>query len=593
MKDSDAEQLYSKLRECILNHRINDAKLLMKSLSREERATVTNTKHKGYGLLLSLAVIRTHDAFVNFLLEECDADIEQRTDVTGNDATPLWYAVSFVKLDIVKILLSHGADVNVVCNGTTPLIKACSHENIDLVRCLVENGADIHRTDDNGRTCLMMASMQGNSMEVALYLLEQGASINAVDKRGKTALHHAIKTGYMDTVRLLAEYGADSSLCTEDGDDALRYAALHRNEEIVEYLVGESKATVQRRADTYSLLGATFVDNNLCLNAVQGLPFWIKAVNIRMKELTADEDRDVPNPVYNNAVEARDTESLAAIAGNVDAMRMQALVVRERILGLAHPETIKGICRCAAYYRDLGADRRCSDMAIYTLKKNYDLAVRYGLFDTLVLCFWDIFKADSTNIQLANISEVLEMTVANIKKVVSHSAAAAVDRMMLLSFIRLVHLACRLMSTDNETSSVHELVKAAVQTKCHTKDRATLLHLAVDCVYLDRPSRVVVESLLVAGADVNTPLHVAVVKWNRYQSQRDAWLEVINLLLAYGAHVDFVNAKGRRASDMLPSSVNVFNHVSLQCLAARTIRTHHLPYHGILPTRLADFVDKH
>ena len=392
--------------------------------------------------------------------------------------------------------------------------------------------------------------------------------------------------------RLLVEHGADTSLRTQFGDDALRCAALHGKAEIVEYLVAESKATVQQRADIYSLLGATFVDK--IRSAERGLPFWIKAVNIRMKELTAYEDRiDVPNPVYDNALEARDTETLAAIAGNVDAIRMQALVLRERILGLAHPETIKGICRCAAYYRDLGADRRCSDMAIYTLKKNYDLAVRYGLFDTLVLCFWDIFKADSTNIQLANISEVLEMTVANIKKVVSHSAAAAVDRMMLLSFIRLVHLACRLMSTDNETSSVHELVKAAVQTKCHTKDRATLLHLAVDCVYPDPPGRVLMESLLVAGADVNTPLHVAVVKWNRYQSQRDAWLEVINLLLAYGAHVDFVNAKGRRASDMLPSSVNVFNHVSLQCLAARTIRTHHLPYHGILPTRLADFVDKH
>ena len=249
--------------------------------------------------------------------------------------------MSAVKLDIVKILLSHGADVNVVCNGTTPLVFACSHENIDLVRCLVKNGADIHHPDDNGRTCLM-ASV-GKSMELALYLLEQGASINAVDKCGKTALHYAIQEGYTDTVHFLVEHGTDTSLCTEFHDDALRYAALQGNEEIVEYLVGESKATVQRRTDIYSLLGATFVDNNLRLNADQRLPFWIKVVNIHMKELTADEDRNVPNPVYNNAVEARDTESLAAIAGNVDAMRRQALVVCEHILGPAHHETIGGL----------------------------------------------------------------------------------------------------------------------------------------------------------------------------------------------------------------------------------------------------------
>ena len=144
-------------------------------------------------------------------------------------------------------------------------------------------------------------------------------------------------------------------------------------------------------------------------------------------------------------------------------------------------------------------------------------------------------------------------------------------------------------------------MKAAVQTKCRTNDcsRATLLHLAVDDErYVDLPSLVVVESLLEAGADVNsmdangnTPLHVAVFNMKmRYESQRDGWLKMINLLLEHDAHVD--NAIRQRASDMLPSSVDAFNHVSLQCLAARTTRTH-LPYHGILPTLLADFVDKH
>jgi len=143
------------------------------------------------------------------------------------------------------------------------------------------------------------------------------------------------------------------------------------------------------------------------------------------------------------------------------------------------------------------------------------------------------------------------MMVAKIKKVASHSVAA-IDREMLRSFIPLVHLVCCLMS------SVLELVNSTVQTKCHTKDCSCviLLHLAVDPVvvdgewYLDSPSLVIVESLLMAGADVdsmdadrNTPLHVAVInRKRRYQSQRDAWLEVINLLLEHDAHVDFAPA---------------------------------------------------
>jgi len=114
-----------------------------------------------------------------------------------------------------------------------------------------------------------------------------------------------------------------------------------------------------------------------------------------------------------------------------------------------------------------------------------------------------------------------------IKKVASHSVAA-IDREMLRSFIPLVHLVL-----PHVTSSVLELVNSAVQTKCRTKDcsRVILLHLAIDPVvfhgewYLDPPSLVIVESLLMAGADVdsmdavgNTPLHVAVINSKRVTS---------------------------------------------------------------------------
>ena len=55
MNDSDAEQLYSELRKYIFYHRLNDAKLLMKRLSREERAAVANTKQR-----LQIATVTCH-----------------------------------------------------------------------------------------------------------------------------------------------------------------------------------------------------------------------------------------------------------------------------------------------------------------------------------------------------------------------------------------------------------------------------------------------------------------------------------------------------------------------------------------------------
>ena len=66
--------------------------------------------------------------------------------------------------------------------------------------------------------------------------------------------------------------------------------------------------------------------------------------------------------------------------------------------------------------------------------------------------------------------------------------------------------------------------------------------------------------------------------------------DLVNLLLQHGAHVDVVNLTARR---LLPPDVVVFNHTTLACLAACTVRQYELPYRGILPTTLADFVDRH
>jgi len=76
---------------------------------------------------------------------------------------------------------------------------------------------------------------------------------------------------------------------------------------------------------------------------------------------------------------------------------------------------------------------------------------------------------------------------------------------------------------------------------------------------------------------------------------RAVLLKVIDLLLEYRAHVDIANAKREIAADKMPPSVDVFSHVSLQCPSARAVRKHQLPqaYRRVLPTMLADFVDRH
>jgi len=50
------------------------------------------------------------------------------------------------KIDIIKGLLEHGADINKGdMYDDTPLIKACKYDEIDTVKYLIEQGADINK----------------------------------------------------------------------------------------------------------------------------------------------------------------------------------------------------------------------------------------------------------------------------------------------------------------------------------------------------------------------------------------------------------------------------------------------------------------
>ena len=618
----EVERLATELMKCVRNDQLVRAKLLVKNLSQEERMAISRQKNEDGCSPLFVAAHLGRLSFVNFLLDECYADVEQRgtyevaEDRSRHQVTPLWCAAVTDKLEVVRTLIRHGAEVNAISDTqSTPVRSACYMTNIDIVRFLIENGADIHRPNVNGGTCLIN-SVQ--SVELCRFLIEQGASVNAVDNSGNLALHYAIREGRFDAVRLLLKHRSNASICNDFGDDAIQTAALRGHASILEFLIQELMPAAQRRADAYSLIGANFIDEKHDVD--QAMTFWLKSANIRMEELAEEPTRDVSrcqNPAYNYAVEANDIDSLVNIAGNVDAIYMQALVIRERILGPDHKDTIFGLMYRGAVYADLHAYQRCIDLWKYAFwlrcsaPRSSLLAHEY-LFTLQALCklFWEIFQEDFVNIRFVDISQVLGMTIDEISETASISAAdvCPVEQTILLQLsIHLVHLLCRMMSTETEMSSVRHLAQTLVETKACTSDGRTLLHIAVDPasssvadeLYSELPSSVVVEFLLVAGAVVNevdsaknTPLHTAVI--NRPETSREGvWLEVINLLLQSGAHVDMANVKREIASTMLPRSVNVLNHVTLKCLAAQTIRRHRLAYRGTIPTTLADFVDIH
>ena len=129
--------------------------------------------------------------------------------------SPLFVSLKNGYLDVAKVLINSGANVNYVkpkCN-TSCLMVASQNNNLDIAKLLISRGADVNaRISINGTTSLMLASKFGH-LELVRTLLDNGAEIEAAvskfHEEGKTSLMFATVSCHLDIVRLLLERGSN------------------------------------------------------------------------------------------------------------------------------------------------------------------------------------------------------------------------------------------------------------------------------------------------------------------------------------------------------------------------------------------------
>ena len=221
-------------------------------------------------------------------VEFVDLLIQNGADINGkfaDDQTPFAIAIlgikGSVKPDMIKYLAEHGANLDEIFdlgdNVTTTALNICiTMGRIDLMRILLEHGANPNIQDNRGRVPLLLASLLGNiDAEDVTCLLDAGSDVNAHDEKGLTVLMWTILTrdnsakfmisaliqtgglrtengekfagfcyavsalkreNQLDIVRLLVERGADVKLRAKNGMNALSYAAMNFDNEIMSIL---------------------------------------------------------------------------------------------------------------------------------------------------------------------------------------------------------------------------------------------------------------------------------------------------------------------------------------------------------------------
>lgn len=105
---------------------------------------------------------------------------------------------------IVEELFSKG-DVNARASqaGQTGLMLAVSHGRMDMVRALLAHAADVNIQDDEGSTALMCASEHGHVEIVKLLLAQPGCDATLSDSDESNALSIALEAGHKDIAVLL------------------------------------------------------------------------------------------------------------------------------------------------------------------------------------------------------------------------------------------------------------------------------------------------------------------------------------------------------------------------------------------------------
>jgi uncharacterized protein len=222
----------------------------------------------------------------------------------ADGATALMAAATSGKVDAVKILIDHGADVNATekAHGQTALMFAAALNRPDAIKMLASQGAVLSTTtkiekieaqklDDNGNplpktdttvnggnttlggmTALLFAAREG-ALDAIKALVEAGADVNEICAGDKSSpLVIAVSNGHYEAGKYLVEHGANPNLANVDGLTPL-YATIDMQYAPVSW--APNPVTVQEKVSYLELMKA-LLDHDADPNAKLARKLWFR-----------------------------------------------------------------------------------------------------------------------------------------------------------------------------------------------------------------------------------------------------------------------------------------------------------------------------
>lgn len=220
---------------------------------------------------LMLAVYNGHFQTVEYLVEQCGADVNCETP-QGKNAISC--AIEKGDINIVTFLFEKSLNsTNTRIELANKLIiHAIKYQKIDIIEYLIKNGADVNKTDHYGKSVLQFSFHIGSSQKIILCLLAKFKFSNDVEyqdifKQSVRCGHNltienllqnhvygntdpafiqemlvlATEYGCLDVVKILIKYGAKTDEVDIHGNTLMMYASYHGHSALVNYLFEQSE----------------------------------------------------------------------------------------------------------------------------------------------------------------------------------------------------------------------------------------------------------------------------------------------------------------------------------------------------------------
>jgi ankyrin repeat protein len=147
-------------------------------------------------------------------LKELKVILDKNPNLINNLANDGFCALSlagfFGHFEVAKELVERDADVNLMANNDSkiyPIHAATAASNLNILRLLLSNGADVNAAQHGGFCAIHSAASHGN-LDMLKLLLHFFADINVKTDKGMTPLSFSLENGHSEASLILKLYGA-------------------------------------------------------------------------------------------------------------------------------------------------------------------------------------------------------------------------------------------------------------------------------------------------------------------------------------------------------------------------------------------------